>query len=43
MNMKEDKPFLTRQVTEIDSTIPQADTINTLFGQITNCISVKFI
>ena len=36
-------PFITgitRQNTDIDPSIPQADTINALFGQINSCISV---
>lgn len=39
-----DEPFLTsipRPVSEIDSSIPQADTINTLYSQINTCISVS--
>jgi hypothetical protein len=44
MNTREETPFitaLTRQTTELDFTIPNADTINVLFGQLNQCITVK--
>ena len=46
LNTKDEAPFitvLTRQKTDLDPSIPQADTINNLFGQINSCISVYSI
>lgn len=45
LNTREEIPFitgLTRQKTELDSSVPQSETINSLFGQISSCISVSF-